>query len=221
MAASEATEFQDCAMDDNTVPSQVENHLRLRALNRLGIPLDASSSRADATAALQALYHLALAPGKAADALALTHELQVQQVELEVQSEELLAERAALESALQRQTELYDRAPCAYFTVDQDLCLLEVNLMGARLLATQRAALVGRCLVPFLSGNGGDILRALLGRLESDSIVQGCHLSLTGPGGMRSTVHVCVSADSVRGRYLLACFDLGAQAADGEVPPRS
>ena len=55
----------------------------------------------------------------AEDALALVHELQVHQIELEMQNEEL--KRAKIESdvALTKYSNLYDFAPMGLFTIDK------------------------------------------------------------------------------------------------------
>jgi hypothetical protein len=56
----------------------------------------------DAGAAVRALYELASAPATAPNALALLHELQAHQVELDLQTEELHRMQAELEISLQR-----------------------------------------------------------------------------------------------------------------------
>ena len=75
----------------------------------------------------------------AADALALVHELQVHQIELEMQNEELLRAREAVEEASKRYYDLFDFAPVAYFLWDRQGWILEVNLAGAALLGLDRS----------------------------------------------------------------------------------
>lgn len=122
--------------------------LRLRALSRLNDSVD-GQKRASTSDALRVLFELASAPSTADDALALLHELQVHQVELELQDEELRSSRAELEAALSRQIELYDAAPVGCFSVDARLVLYELNLTGARVLGFEREALLGRALDGF------------------------------------------------------------------------
>ena len=77
-----------------------------------------------------------------ADALALVHELQVHQIELEMQNEELLRARAAAEEASQKYGDLFDFAPVGYFLWDHAGRILEVNLAGAALLGLDRGAVI-------------------------------------------------------------------------------
>ena len=76
------------------------------------------------------------------DALALVHELQVHQIELEMQNEELLRARAAAEEASQKYGDLFDFAPVGYFLWDHAGRILEVNLAGASLLGLDRGAVI-------------------------------------------------------------------------------
>ena len=95
---------------------------------------DAQGAMQMATAAYGVLHELASSPTTAADALALLHELQVHQVELDLQAEELRASRMELEAALRRQIQLYDAAPVGHATIDPSCTLLELNLTGAAML---------------------------------------------------------------------------------------
>src|SRR4051794_36153818 len=63
----------------------------------------------------------------------LLHELQVHQVELEMQNRSLREMQSSLEESRSRYAELYDFAPIAYYTFDENGCILEVNLTGASL----------------------------------------------------------------------------------------
>jgi PAS domain-containing protein len=68
------------------------------------------------------------------DALALVHELQVHQIELEMQNEELKRSRLEAENALMKYSDLYDFAPLGLFTLNEQGQILEVNLEGGRAL---------------------------------------------------------------------------------------
>jgi PAS domain-containing protein len=72
------------------------------------------------------------------------HELQVQQVELELQNNALRQTRDELELALENYTELYDFAPVGYFTLTADSTIQQANLTGANLVGIDRSRLVGR-----------------------------------------------------------------------------
>lgn len=76
------------------------------------------------------------------DAKKLLHELQVHQIELEMQNEELRQAYATAEAALKKYTLLYDLSPLAYFTLDKEGTICELNFTGAELLQERRFSLV-------------------------------------------------------------------------------
>ncbi len=100
-------------MSGDVIGAQSHADLRLSALKRLTGQAGSHETRLDASAAFGVLYELASSPSTAASALALLHELQVYQVELELQDEELRRSRAELEATLMRQVQIYDFAPVA------------------------------------------------------------------------------------------------------------
>ncbi|MHB1871527.1 MAG: PAS domain-containing protein [Steroidobacteraceae bacterium] len=113
------------------------------------------------------LYDLASSPSTAPDALALLHELQVHQVELEIQDEELRRVHVELETSLKRQVQLYEYAPMGYLTTDRNAVLRDLNQMGATLLGVEADAARGRSLEGFLTSEGVATLRAMLARIVS------------------------------------------------------
>ena len=136
-------------------------------------------------------------PFAAADALALLHELQVHQVELELQAEELRESRAELEAMLQRQIVLYDHQPVACFTIDRGLVVQELNLQGAALLDLPREEAYGLRIDVFLSDEGAARLRRLLAGAASGP------LELALRPGPRRKVLAQVNADPQGERHLL------------------
>jgi PAS domain-containing protein len=149
----------------------------------------------------------------AADALAILHELQVHQVELEVQQEELRNSRADLEAALGRQIDLYDRAPVACLTVDAELQVREVNQTGARLLDCERDELLGQALGSFLAPRSVNRLHTLLAHTRDGQPGSTCTLQLLAGTGLPRRVQATAGADSVAGRFLLAFMAI--DPADG------
>ena len=78
------------------------------------------------------------------DDLKLLHELQVQQLEMEMQNEELLKDRFQIEIFHKKHLDLFEFAPYGYFTLDDAGFIREVNLTGASLLGINRSALINR-----------------------------------------------------------------------------
>ncbi len=81
-----------------------------------------------------------LAPTEA-DLLRLVHELEVHQIELELQNEELKLARERSESIAHKYTSLYDFAPIGYFTLSNEGKILELNLIGSKMLGNDRSFL--------------------------------------------------------------------------------
>lgn len=203
-------------MPSKVIQPQSPTDLRTRALTRLTGRSDSHDQRSNSSAALGALYDLASSPTTAADALALLHELQVHQVELEMQDEELKRSRSELEASLERQTQRYDYAPFGYFTVDASLILCESNLAGARLLGTERDALLGRSLESFCTPESSRAMRAMLARIGAGALADSCALQLSGHDGKARTMRACANADSTGGRFLVALVEVSAEPAIGD-----
>lgn len=110
----------------NTRPFS-QHDLRARAQARLEESKAALSPARDASRAMRVLFDLASAPNTAPDALALLHELQVHQVELDLQNEELAASRAELESAYSHLHQWLHAAPSAQLVLDERHCVTECN----------------------------------------------------------------------------------------------
>jgi PAS domain-containing protein len=170
--------------------------LRLRAVAKLQGPLAPAQAWAGASAALGVLYDLASSPSTASGALAVLHELQVHQVEVDLQDEELRRSRLELEASLNRQVQLYDCAPICYVTLDGNTELREMNLMAAAQLGSDRDSLLGRSLEAFLTTEGVAALRAMLGQLDvGDSLVFGDLQLRAEHGGLPRWLHASARQD--------------------------
>ena len=191
--------------------------LRLRAVRRLTSPDGSERTRVNALAALGVLHEMSLSPATAADALALMHELQVHQVELDLQEDELRNSRAEVEAALVRSNQLYDSAPVALFTIERNTALVELNQTGARLLGGEPEALRGRPLAGFLTPSGGDALHILLSRVAEGLAAPACTLELATTDGAPLRMFATASADPAGPRFLMALLELGER---DEAPPR-
>jgi len=165
--------------------------------------------------ALAVLHQLASSPGTAEDALALLHELQVHQVELELQAEEMRNSRAELEARLARRIELYDAAPVGLLTVDRQLTVTESNSTAAELLGVERDASRGRTIDSFLSPRSVTALEAMLTRADQERRAQTGNLQVTaGDGKLRGT-HARVDADPNGHGFLIALVETARDEAAG------
>ena len=205
-------------MPSRIIQQQSTTDRRAQALSRLTGRSGLQGTPSSASAALGVLHELASSPETAAGALALLHELQVHQVELELQDEELRNARDELEAALQRQTQLYDFAPVACFTIEHNTTVVEANLGAARLLDGEREALLGRTLDSLLEPHSRHALQALLARASqgqpgaSSAAGAAGMLQLLARDGRARRVQASVSVDPAGPRYLVAFIELDESA---------
>lgn len=185
----------------------IENQaaLRQRAVARLNATAGSQEGRRDAAAALGVLHKLASSPSSAGEALAVLHELQVHQVELELQDEELRRSRIEIEATLYRQVELYDFAPVGCLTVDRNCGVLEANLTAAGMLGCERGQLLERSLISFLVPQSASVLRAMLARLSQGLPTAVGTLQLGVRQGAPRSVHASAKRDP-GGQYFLVAF---------------
>jgi PAS domain-containing protein len=187
--------------------SQDAERLRARAVARLSGPSAAPQTQPasdDASAALAVIHELACSASTAPDALALLHELQVHQVELDLQEEELRRSRQELELALHRQVQLYEHAPVGYFTVDGDGVLREVNRRGAAMLGFDSELLRGRPFDDFLTADGVRTLREMLRRVSRGAAADCTELQLHGAAQELRSVRAHACLDPAGGGFLIA-----------------
>jgi PAS domain S-box-containing protein len=117
------------------------------------------------------------------DAMALVHELQVHQIELEMQNEELKRARLEAEDALIKYSDLYDFAPIGLFTLDARGIILEVNLVGAKLLGMARRDLNHHPFGMFVAMKDLSIFNDFLKKAFETGVKQTCELKLNGKNG--------------------------------------
>jgi PAS domain-containing protein len=191
-----------------TTPTALE--LRRKAVMRLAAGSASIEATGSMSTALAVLHELASSPATAADALALLHELQVHQVELDLQADEMRQSRAELEDALAHQLARIDAAPVGLFTVDRSAQVHEVNAPGAGLLNLDADALVGQHLNQFLSSRDADALLTLLALADSGSAEGGCALQLQPRRGAAVTVHATAVRLDDHGQLQLALMRAGS-----------
>lgn len=186
--------------------------LRSRATLRIAGPGNTKTPAARATDALVVLHGMASSQDTAGDALALLHELQVHQVEVEMQAEELRESRTELEAALQRQTALYDAQPVACFTVNRELVILGLNLAGASLLELARDEACGLALGPLLDSTSAKALQQALPALVPGAGRAQMALQWLQPDKPPRSLRADIGCDPVGGGYLLVLTEMSPRA---------
>ncbi|MEI8340435.1 MAG: PAS domain-containing protein, partial [Verrucomicrobiota bacterium] len=94
-----------------------------------------------------------------ADCQSQIHALDVYRTELELQNEELRRAHFELEEARDRYADLYDFSPVGYFTLSENIRIIEVNLAGAELLKTSRSELVTKPVSAYIIGPDHIVIR--------------------------------------------------------------
>jgi len=122
------------------------------------------------------------APGMAR----LVHELEVQQLELELQNEDLLRTRQELEAVKSRYFDHYHLAPVAYVTLSEEGLIREANLAAAQLLELAAGLLLQQPLSRFVRPSDLDVYHLYRHRRTPDLRTQhdpGRGASLPRPPG--------------------------------------
>lgn len=135
------------------LPPSTAQDLRERAQKLLGAKDLKSQTSQGASEAMRVLFDLASSPTTAHDALALLHELQVHQVELDLQNEELQNARTELETAWLRQAQWLDASPSAQLMLDNSGRLMECNARALQCLNLALPQVLGKRLVNWLDAS--------------------------------------------------------------------
>jgi PAS domain S-box-containing protein len=106
------------------------------------------------------------------DVQRLVHELQVQEIELEMQNESLLSTHRELEKSQEQYRDLYDFAPVGYLTVDVQGAVQQANAAAVRMLGVARARLTGRPFALFVAQEDRQLLHDHLQRAKLDPHTQ-------------------------------------------------
>ncbi len=112
------------------------------------------------------------------DPLRLIHELQTFQVELELQNDELRRAQQELMEFKIHYTQLYDFTPVGYVTLNAKGDILDANLTLARMLETQRSALVSRPLSDHILPGDQDVYYQHLQSLFASKKRQICDIKI-------------------------------------------
>ena len=134
--------------------------------------------------------------------LKLLHELEVHQIELKLQNEELMRSKSEIEEITNKYIELYDFAPCGYFTLSTEGKIIEVNLSGARLLGRERSLIKTRDFSFFVASHMKKDFKKFLETVFKSGEVKSRELTLSLPDGKEVPIHM----ESVKVNHEKQCF---------------
>lgn len=129
------------------------------------------------------------------DLMGLIHEIEVQYVELELQNQELRQTSHDLEESRNRFFELYQTAPVAFATVNNQGLIEQINEAAARLLAGTDRVLVGRSFASLIVPEDQQAYFAFLKNYALRKAANRCELRLRANG--RYVVYVHLEAKAV------------------------
>jgi PAS domain S-box-containing protein len=114
---------------------------------------------------------------------ALVHELQVHQIELEMQNEDLVRAQAVARQAADNYAELFDFAPVAYFVLDADGVVCDLNLAAATLLGRDRNRVSSQRFERFLRPDHRPSYAIFCDKLRAGGTQDTCELTLVKADG--------------------------------------
>ncbi|MDO8897047.1 MAG: PAS domain S-box protein [Bacteroidales bacterium] len=100
----------------------------------------------------------------------LLHELDVHQIELEMQNDELQKARNASKKSSDKYAEVYEFAHTGYFTLSKEGVISELNLTGAKMLGLERANLVGKNFIQYVTLDTKFIFREFINQVFDSKI---------------------------------------------------
>ncbi|MGR9087898.1 MAG: EAL domain-containing protein [Gammaproteobacteria bacterium] len=145
--------------------------------------------------------------GSLTDEQRLLHELQVQQIELEMQNEALQEARTSAETALEHYSELFDFAPIAYFTFSSDGIIKQTNFCGEKLLGITRHQITGQRFALSVSAKYRPVFIRFLENVFAGDNTQRCEITLKN-GDNERWVTIEATADKTRQTCLAAVLDI-------------
>jgi len=110
----------------------------------------------------------------------LVSNLQVHQVELEMQSEELIATRVELERQRERYADFYDFFPIGFVSLNSQTRITQINLSGAQMLGECPSHLPGVPLERYVDAADRALFLACVGTVFQNKFQQRCEVRITG-----------------------------------------
>ncbi len=111
------------------------------------------------------------------------HELAAHHVDLEIQNEELNRANALVEETCNRYVDLYELAPIAYLTLDENGILIEANLTAAVQLGIERSDLIKRPFQDYIVPTDRDKFRSHLNDVVTSEKRHSCEIGLMRRSG--------------------------------------
>jgi PAS domain S-box-containing protein len=112
----------------------------------------------------------------------LFHELQIQQLELEMQNDELSAVALELEVQKAKFSRLFELAPVGYLVLNNKGAILDINQTGSRLFGLRKQLLLNKALAGFVYADDVSIFYDFFRRVLSGADEQDCQVRMFNSG---------------------------------------
>jgi PAS domain S-box-containing protein len=117
-------------------------------------------------------------PLNESEVLGLIHQLQVQQIELQLQNDDLRHGWAKAEIASEKFEALYNNAPTGYITLSKEGIINEINPCGSQLLGREKSKLKNARFAYFIADDSKAVFNLFLETLFSGSNRESCDLTI-------------------------------------------
>ena len=134
----------------------------------------------------------------------LFHELQIQQLELEMQNDELATVAIELEAQKTKFSSLFELAPIGYLVLNNKAVILDINQTGCRLFGLRKELLVGKSLPGFVYADDVSLFYSFFRRVLSETEEQNCQLKMFNLG--QSTFYAVLNGISTGKASPLNCY---------------
>ncbi|MCX6306096.1 MAG: PAS domain S-box protein [Bacteroidetes bacterium] len=138
----------------------------------------------------------------------LLHELEVNQIELELQNEELLVARSIAEDEAEKYAELYDYAPSGYLVLSPSGEILKLNHACARMIGKESSRLTGSTFAFFVSDDTRHLFNDFFQSIFTDMSGATCEVTLEVEDRQPISVHMDGRLSGSGGQCLATMVDI-------------
>ena len=114
------------------------------------------------------------------------HELQICQLEIEIQNEELVKAKSAVQNAV----DIYDFAPLGNFTISKESEIILLNISAAKMLGKERSQLIGNKFSFFVSNDTKPVFNLFIENIFTKKTQECCDLSFLTDRDFPKYVHL-------------------------------
>ena len=147
-------------------------------------------------------------PSSESDAIKLSHELAVHEIELEIQNQELIEAKHNLESAVEKYTGLYDFAPTGYLTISSEGEIMQLNFYVAKILGKERSHLLKSLFGFFVSNETKQIFNNFLKAIYETKEKQSCEVTINKKDSLPLIVYLVGAFNESRNYADISMVDI-------------